>query len=176
MAISVPRQAVLHRWVLWLIANRLVKQLDIKEYTIAGSYRRGKWWCNDIDLVVPVESDSQKEGICLRLRQLGWKPTPFRINNEELFSRQFIKRIAGKYVVLDMFLAPPGTLGNALLFATGSTEFNNRIRASLATKGFTWHNPRYFTNIETGQQVSFISERVTMDFLGIKWINPKNRI
>lgn len=176
MGYVVENQVKLHRWVVWFLAKRLAKQLSLKKYTLSGSYRRGKRWCNDIDLLVPIESESEAEGLIILLRKLGWKPRPFRESNDMVFSRQFLKRTSMGYIVLDLFLAPPGTWGNALLFTTGSKEFNDGIRENLIKKGFSWANPRYFTHIKTDKRVSFMSEKAALAFLDMKWTKPSNRI
>ena len=176
MSIVVPNQIKIHRWVLWFLAKRLTSQLNIKTYTLAGSYRRGKWWCNDIDLLIPMESESHAEGIKCRLRQLGWRSTPYRRANDNIFSCQYIKKIGEKYMVLDLFLAPPGTWGNCLLFTTGSKHFNDNIRENIIKMGYSWSNPRYFTHIKSDTKISFMSEKAALDFLKMPWVEPKNRL
>jgi DNA polymerase/3'-5' exonuclease PolX len=153
-----------------------MKKMNITEYTICGSYRRGKWWCNDIDIVVPIYSDSEIDGINANMYKLGWKLNPLRRVTDTTFSHQYIKQINGGIVVLDLFLTNRGSLGNAILFATGPRSFNDKIRAYLDTIGFTWRYPRYFTENQSQKQISFSSEMSTLLFLGIKWIKPKNRL
>ena len=176
MSITVPDQAKLHRWVLWLFARRLARQLHLKSYTLAGSYRRGKWWCNDIDLLVPIASESEGSALIARLYQLGWRYTPYRRTSENVFSHQFQKRVDRKVIVLDLFLSTPGTWGNALLFTTGSKNFNDQIREDIVKMGYSWANPRYFTHIKTGTQCSFATEEGALAFLGLPWVKPKNRL
>lgn len=176
MSIVVEKQVKLHRWVVWFLAKRLARKLFLKKYTLAGSYRRGKWWCNDIDLLVPIESESEGEGIIVQLRKLGWKPRPLRRTGEEIFSVQLMKRTSMGFIVLDLFLAPPGSWGNALLFTTGSKEFNDNIRENIIKKGYSWANPRYFTHIKTDNRISFNSEEAALAFLDMKWTKPSRRI
>lgn len=176
MGIVVENQIKLHRWVVWFLVKRIVKKLHIKKYVISGSYRRGKWWCNDIDLLIPIQSLSEGEGIKAQLRKLGWKLRPFRHASDEVFSVQYIKKVGSGYLILDLFLAPPGTWGNALLFTTGPKEFNDKIRESIVSKGYSWSNPRYFTHIKTDNQLSFMSEEAALDFLDMKQIKPSNRV
>src|ERR1035437_251732 len=167
MSIVVKGQIRFHRWMIWLLVKRLTRQVCIKNYLIAGSYRRGKWWCNDVDLVVLVSSDSEKEGIKARLLQLGWQQRPHRRSDDEaVFSAQYIKTVGDEVIVVDVFFTTPDILGNALLFATGSKEFNERIRENIVKMGYSWANPRYFTHIKTSRQISFATEQGALSFLG----------
>ncbi len=176
MSIVAPNQVKIHRWVLWFLAKRVAKQLNLNKYVLSGSYRRGKWWCNDIDLLVPIQSDSEGSGLIARLLQLGWRYTPYRHTNENVFSHQFMKKIGNKIIIMDLFLSLPGTWGNALLFTTGSKYFNDNIRSTLTDMGYVWSNPRYFTHIKSDTKCSFDTEKAALDFIGLPWVKPKNRL
>lgn len=176
MSVVIENQAKLHRWVVRYIVRKLVQQLGIEKYVISGSYRRGNWWCNDIDLLIPTSGAEENIGIDRLLRKMGWRLRPGRNFHPDIFSRQYIKVLGGKTVVMDVFLAPPGIWGNALLFTTGPKSFNDMIRAKLIKMGYSWSNPRYFTHIETNQPMSFMTERSALAFLDLKWIKPRNRI
>jgi len=56
MAISVPNnlQLKLPRFIVYLIVKFITFKLNINGYLIAGSYRRSKFICGDIDLVIPA--------------------------------------------------------------------------------------------------------------------------
>ena len=176
MAKSVENQLKLHRWVTKVLIWRLAKQLDIKDYVISGSYRRGKWWSNDIDLVVPVKSEEQAEGLKMRMEQLGWKLRASRRMGGDTFSVQYIKEFSGKTVVLDLFLSYPGHMGNTLLFTTGPASFNENIRCEILNIGYSWQNPRFFRNYSDNTKISFDTEEGAMNFLGLGWIKPSNRV
>jgi DNA polymerase/3'-5' exonuclease PolX len=167
-------QISLHRWVVWLIIKKIAYALDLKKYVISGSYRRGKTWINDIDLLISVNSDEEANGIKLRLAQLGW--TCHASETDLTLRNQFIKKINNKILVLDVFFSLPGTWGNCTLFTTGSKFFNDAIRSKLLSMGYHWDNPRYFTRVSNGSKVSFLSERGALDFLNIKWIKPSKRV
>ncbi len=175
MSKSAENQLRLHRWVVWFWARKIAKQLHISDYMIGGSYRRGKWWCNDIDLLIPVSSQEQEEGIRDRLKQLGWKKRTSFFNNST-FGHLLSKKIGDKVLCLDAFFVYPGCMGNALLFTTGSKEFNDEIRANIVGKGYSWANPPYFERIIDSTNVCFNSERAAFDFIDMKWVDPKNRL
>jgi DNA polymerase/3'-5' exonuclease PolX len=175
MSIVIQNQVKLHRWMVWLLVKKLTKSLDITKYAITGSYRRGKWWCNDIDLLVPISTPEEGNGVIERVQSLGWKLRPGRIINEHMFSNQFVKKTSAGNVILDLFLVPPGCWGNAMLFSTGPKSFNDTIRKDLVAAGWSWAIPRYFTHIRSNKYVSFNEERAAMKFLGINWISPRKR-
>lgn len=175
MSISLQGQAKLHRWVVWLLAKKIAKQLHVKDYTLAGSYRRGKRWCNDIDMLIPTASIEEAMGIRARLIQLGWRKRD-QFFHDSMFGHLFFKKMGNKLVCLDVFFVPPGCMGNALLFATGSRKFNDDIRASILSLGYSWCTPPYFEHIETSTKLCFSTEKAALDFLGMKWIKPKNRL
>jgi DNA polymerase/3'-5' exonuclease PolX len=141
---------------------------------IGGSYRRGKWWCNDIDLLIPVKSDEQADGVRANILKLGWEL--IRGAHEFAFSDQYHMMVGDKVLVLDVFLVPPGSMGNAILFTTGSKGFNDNIRIKLISKGLSWRDPRYFTYIRDEKLISFDSEKEAMLFLDMKYVKPKNRV
>jgi len=176
MSVVIQNQAKIHRWALWLMVKQLAKKAGIHKYVISGSYRRGKWWCNDIDLLVPIKSQAEGEGIKVMLKKLGWKPTPNRAaDNEVVFSTQFLKKTTNGIIVLDLFLAPQGSWGNCLLFTTGPKSFNDDIREKLIAGGYSWSNPRYYTHILSNKMLSFDSESGALAFLNKPWIAPHRR-
>jgi DNA polymerase/3'-5' exonuclease PolX len=161
--------------VVWFLAKKITKELGIQRYTLGGSYRRGKWWCNDIDIVVPVQSAEEAAGYKARLTQLDWTQ---RANffNEEPFGYLVSKKIGSRVICLDLFCVLPGCMGNALLFTTGSREFNDNIRSHIYTLGYSWSHPPYFEHIATCQKICFSSERAALKFLGLPWVKPRNRL
>jgi DNA polymerase/3'-5' exonuclease PolX len=175
MSLVIENQAKLHRWVVWWLGRKLAKQLGIKDYVLSGSYRRGKTWCNDIDFLMKVHSESEKLGILTLVEKNGWKPRSDRKIHDNLFSHQFTKDSPNGKIVLDMFLASPGCWGNALLFTTGPRSFNDKIRSNVVGTGYTWTNPQYFTHIKTNNPLSFNEELSALKFLGADWIPPRKR-
>jgi DNA polymerase/3'-5' exonuclease PolX len=176
MSLILPNQLKLHRWVTRFLVWRLAKQLGIKDYVISGSYRRGKWWSNDIDLVVPVQSEEQAEGLKARMEQLGWAIRKSRRMGGDKFSVQYIKQYNGKIIILDLFLSYPGHMGNTLLFTTGPKSFNEKIRYDILDMGYSWQNPRYFNRFKGNKNISFDTEEGAMNFLGIGYVKPSKRI
>jgi len=177
MAVVKKNQTKIHRWVAYYLLSKIVRKLQPNKYVMAGSYRRGKWWLNDLDLLIEVASDSEAEGYVHRIQQFGWLPVEGRGRyNLTTFSKQFYKDLSGHIVILDLFLIEPGAWGNALLFTTGSKYFNNRLRSKAISLGYSWNNPRYFERLVDGVQISFDTEHKALAFLGERWIRPRVRL
>jgi DNA polymerase/3'-5' exonuclease PolX len=175
MSMNFPGQVRLHRWVVWLTAKQIAKQLHIKDYVLAGSYRRGKWWCNDIDMLIPVSSIEEKDGIKARLAQLGWQKRA-DFFSASTFGHLLFKKVGDKVICLDVFFVLPGCMGNALLFTTGSQNFNDKIRADILSLGYSWANPPYFERIIDSSNICFSDEKAALCFLGMHWVAPKDRL
>lgn len=170
---SYKNQITLHRWLVYFVVKIVCKKLHIAKYVIGGSYRRGKRWINDIDLLVPVSSESEADGIKIALSQMGW--SCINSETEFVFRNQFVKTVNNRTIVLDLFFSMPETWGNCLLFVTGSKHFNDEIRRKLIKLGYHWDNPRYFTSIFCGKKISFSNERAVFNFLNMRYRRPSKR-
>jgi DNA polymerase/3'-5' exonuclease PolX len=173
----VQNQATIHRWIVRLIVFFITKKLNIDNYIISGSYRRGKWFCNDIDLIIPVKSKFQKNKILDKICEIGWISMDYEEHQHpNMWAKQFMKKIGRNYMVLDVFLVDSGLMGNALVFTTGPKEFNDKIRAGVSESGYSWENPKYFLNLKNNNTISFDIEKDVFNFLKLEWIEPKDRV
>ena len=176
MSVSIPKELhfKLHRWLVFAIATYVMYRLDIKDYRIAGSYRRGKRWCNDIDILVPERYFNPV--LDDKLKVLGWRLNPLR-NHSLTYSRQYGKSLKKwrKLIMMDLMPFSNKNTGNTLLYATGPARLNDIIRARLKTMGYTWRNPRFFEKLDDGTRVKFISEKDAAEFVGIEYLEPNRR-
>ena len=177
MAIVVPKKfhIKLPRLLVFMICKYLMKSLNINSYVIAGSYRRKKKLCNDIDIVLPIEN---MVDIDAKMKSKGWRLNPFR-NHEATFSRQYIKLIKffniRKTIVIDIMPYGPDNLGNVLVFATGSKNHNDIIRKRLRDRNMSWSDPGCFLNTKTGEKICFNSEKEVFLYLDMPNTSPENR-
>lgn len=176
MSISIKNQAQLNRIEVWLIVKILAMQLNLKKYVISGSYRRGKWIMNDIDLLITISSEAEIEGYRRLMAANGWLQQLNGKSAESVFREQFVKKIGNKNIVLDLFMSPPGCWGNCLFFTTGSRHQNDIIRDNLIDRGLSWHNPRMFRDLINHVDISFDDEKRVFDFLNLKYVPPSKRI
>lgn len=158
------------------IAENIV--ISIKPYCerieIAGSVRRRKPECKDIELVIiPKSSDLFK----LQAITDKWK----------LFKGSITGKYAQFYlpenIKLDLFIANKDNWGNIFLIRTGSADFNRYvIFKKLNEKGYTSRNGivyPYFNpdepDIDFSSPVFIREEEDMFNFLGMEFVKPEDR-
>lgn len=146
------------------IAAEVVKRLSAycKRIEVAGSIRRKKPFCNDIDLVL-VPSDAWN--LSGEISGLG----PTKLRGERL------KRVSYNGVQVDIYYATADTWATLLLIRTGSTESNIHL-ASLAKKR-GWHLAANGDGLfnEKGQRVAGDTEHSIFEALGLQYVPPEKR-
>jgi DNA polymerase/3'-5' exonuclease PolX len=180
------------------LAEKIVAELApyCEKIQIAGSIRRQRPECSDIDLVI-LPKPGQKNALETRCRthampvQMGGQNWILRLGNPI------------KPIQLDIFLADPptkdffqtkpGNFGSLLLCRTGSKEHNIHLIQRAKTMGLTW-NPYYgiFGPIATLETLPAITQRPVktgpgtlclasedeaeiFTLLGLPWIPPEQR-
>ena len=80
------------------------------------------------------------------------------------------------YRRIDIMYTKPEEYPFAILYFTGSGDFNVKMREYALEKGFTM-NEYSIKHTETKEKVNhkFISERDIFDFLNYEYLNPQNR-
>jgi len=177
MGISIPHSLHIRipRLAIYLLVKYLAFKLNLDNYIIGGSYRRKKWTSNDIDIVLP---EHYMNDMPSKMKTMKWHRNILR-KDSAILSHQYIRifKFFGikKAIVIDMMPYTPENYGNILVFATGSTVHNVRIRESLVKRGFSWQNPRYILNIETGEKLCFRSEEDFFKFTKFPYKKPGDR-
>lgn len=155
----------------------MLKNYTSLKLTIAGSYRRKKDYSSDMDIIVTLEDILNK------------------YNNIETFKKHmssdihYIETLSSgnkKYSILikspisnlirqvDFIIVLKKEYYSALLYFTGSKQFNTRIREILKKKGYSL-NEYYLLNNKNKQKYYLKSEKELFDFLKINYITPENR-
>ena len=152
-----------------------MRKLRVPVYVIAGSYRRGKWWCNDIDLVM---HRCYMADIDSKMKAIGWRVNIMR-NQTATFSRQYVRivgpRFFRKAIVIDVMPHDGYNVGNVLMFATGSAKHNGMIRLLLSQNGYSWANPAYIKQASDDKKQYFCTERDMYTFLKLPCLESKKR-
>ena len=175
MAKKFPRRQLrLPRFMVYLISKYIAIFTGIKDYEIAGSYRRGKFWCNDIDLLIK-NNDIDFKTLDKKMRSIRFFVDRLRLKRSGASSRQYLAFIFGKIIVVDIFFCTDKDYGTVKLFTTGSASHNHRIRARLKEMGYIWQDTRCFKNLETNEIVSFSEEKDALLFLKMPYLDPKER-
>ena len=151
--------------------------------TIVGSYRRGASDSGDIDLLLMLSAETPKadqvakfHAAAAKLRADGYLVETLSEGDAKLMGISKVKADApGRR--LDMFLTPQEEFPFALLYATGSAQFNVAMRTYALTKGYSL-NQKGLTPTKAGVPVPppMTTEEEIFTFLGLHYIPPGGRI
>ena len=159
--------------------KKMLHDIDASaELTIAGSYRRKKTDSGDIDLL--IKADSRKvydEYIDALIQDEYLKDTLARGNKKFMGMGTIHRKENNACRRIDIMYTKPEEYPFAVLYFTGSGDFNQRMRNELVERGFTM-NEYSVKNIATKEKVDyeFLSEKDIFDYFDYEYIEPENRI
>ena len=168
------------------------KELSKYNFTIAGSYRRQYITSGDIDIIMSSKGED-KELFDIVIRKLE--------DSKDLFKIEYLTKGDKKSMCIiklnkegsiarrvDFMYCPPNELAFALLYFTGSKDFNTGIRSHVKKFGLTL-NEHGLSFIDKDGKVLLDekgkrkmvkkimkTEEDIFEFLKIKYIEPKDRI
>mgnify|MGYP001315319166 CR=1 FL=1 len=146
------------------------------EITIAGSYRRRKDTSGDIDVLLKSTDPQVFDGLITRLVKLGYLIEYLahgrkKYNGICQLGRKGISRR------IDIMYTKPEEYPFAVFYFTGSDEFNKKIRKEIVDRGMSI-NEYSLKNLETKEKINhkFVTEKDIFDYLGMKYVEPWNRV
>ena len=148
------------------------------KYEILGSYRRGAPESGDIDVLFTGKGEGA-EGFKTLIRDL----TSAQILGDH-FSAGSTKWMGmGKppgfdtHRRIDLMRVSEDEYPFAVLYFTGSKEFNERFRGIARAKGYTLneHRIEHIHGARRKVDHKFTSERDIFEFLGVPYVTPRNR-
>ena len=158
------------------IYKELLRQIDPSaELTIAGSYRRKKKDSGDIDILLKAEKkqtyktfiDSLKKSDIL-IEDLAYGPKKY-MGLSKGINTKWLRRV-------DIMYTKPGEYPFAVLYFTGSMEFNVKMRNELLERGFTLNEYGVkFVDKEKKFTDTFGTEKGIFDYFGYDYVEPHNR-
>ena len=159
--------------------NTFEKIDDSIIFDICGSYRRHKPFSNDIDLL--VTSNSLKENTMNELmKKIVDTLYKYKFLIDSLSSEESETGFMGicKYLnnpirKIDIRIVIPESFFTALLYFTGSYEFNERMRGIAKRQGYKLNEYGLYKN---NKQIHIYSEKDVFDILGMKYLDPIDRI
>jgi DNA polymerase beta len=183
----IPRsEMVLHNNYLKLQS----KKFDLS-VCITGSYRRGMPSSGDIDCLVHYQDFTPKESIetfnyyidtliknnyIIAVLSRGEKKCLCFAKIKESNGLSGSKTSKNKVRRLDLLLTTPEEYPYALLYFTGSKQFNISMRKHALGMGYSL-SEQSLTNVNTKRKVRGLStEKEVFDFLDYKYISPEKRI
>jgi DNA polymerase/3'-5' exonuclease PolX len=154
---------------------------------LAGSYRRGNEESGDIDCYISVKQMDKglMKTISKKLIELGY------LDERDIIScgtKKMMCVVKGEVARhLDVFIYPSDEYAFALLFATGSGNFNIRMRNHALEKGYSLSDMGLRIGNNKGEWISqeqiekklgkdkISKEKDIFDFLDLKYIEPNKR-
>jgi DNA polymerase/3'-5' exonuclease PolX len=178
--IKIPRKDIddFHEYLL-----NLLYKIDIKLFaTICGSYRRLKETSGDVDLII-IHQDYKKLEQTMRFNFLDIIVKKLIENNIiiESLTRTDVKT---KYMGIfqwknsrprriDIRIFPLESYYSALLYFTGSKDFNRNMRLNAIAHDYTLNE--YGLYDENKKMFKVNSEKEIFDILGMEYITPDKR-
>jgi DNA polymerase beta len=149
--------------------------------TLAGSFRRGHASSGDIDVLLrPVATGAETafHDCITSMKTKGYITDILALGDKKCMAIVKLPR-SRTYRRLDLLLTPEHEYPFALLYFTGSKEFNVHMRSHALAKGYTL-NEHKLLRTSTGKQVppvpQFQTEEEIFEFLGMEYVAPEKRI
>ena len=149
--------------------------------TIVGSYRRGAASSGDIDVLLTLpDTMSKKDQGALFLHMIDlFKEVDYIVDSLSSGPTKFLGycQVEGKPVRrLDLLMIPKAEYACAILYFTGSQQFNVAFRSYALSKGYTLNEHRLEATKEGVPLVPpFTTEKDIFDFLGLQFVEPDKR-
>lgn len=174
--------------ILELTISKMKKKPEGVNLQLVGSYRRETTTSGDIDIL--ISSKDSLEGKKLMTNFIKELLSSDYLNPDLVFSSGNTKfmglgKINNLYRHIDIFYYSEKEYPFALLFSTGSGQFNIEMRADAIKKGYSLSEkelkyldgtPVTPDEYESDIKKSYpINEKDIFDFLGLVYIEPKNR-
>ena len=162
-----------------------VKQGFTGKYEIVGSYRRGLQTSGDIDIIITSEESADFDIFLDRLIQ---EKVIVEVLSRGKSKCLVVAKIpsSDKYRRVDFLYTSPKEYPFAVLYFTGSKAFNAVMRGYALTKGYSLNEHGFSKmSVKDGEKKetkgsvikeSFDSEKAIFDFLGLRYIEPTDRI
>ncbi len=175
----IPRKEMMkHEEYLKAVLTSIDK--DIK-FVIMGSYRRGLPNSGDIDILLTHETEEGSkvlDKVVNSLQKEKYLAETLGLGNKKYTGICRLKRHR-TYRRLDMLFAKGNEYSFALLYFTGSANFNVKMRNIALSKGFSLseYGLKYIEGDKKGEFVEreFVDEKSVFDFLEMDFISPENR-
>jgi len=163
---------------------KLIKKIPNLKMTICGSYRRKKTTSGDIDVLLYHDKDENVEFSSYLTEFLS-------LLVEKKFLTDHLTSIDNptKYMGfckmstlnrrIDIRLVPKSSFPTALLYFTGSGEFNVNMRKYALSKGFSINEYGIFKLTKTGKKKFKIKTNLESDIfkiLGLDYVEPHDRL
>jgi DNA polymerase/3'-5' exonuclease PolX len=149
-------------------------------FDICGSFRRKKLTSNDIDVLITsydIQSIEDTNKIMKKIIHALYEHTFLieSLTDEESQTRfmGFCKYLQNPIRKIDIRIVPIQSFFPAYLYFTGSYEFNERMRGIAKRQGYKLNEYGLYKNEKI---IQLYSEKDVFDILGMKYLEPQERI
>ncbi len=162
-----------------LLPTYLPAEMKDWETEIVGSFRRGLSSSGDIDMLIRVPANMTNQtaktllaAYVLKMKEAGYIEEVLALGEHKCMAicRQ------GKARRLDLLLTPDEEYAYALLYFTGSDQFNVAFRHYALEKGYTLNEHRLAPLHEDGVVPPMKTEKDIFRFLGLRYVEPSQRV
>lgn len=143
----------------------LKKMKSVKGAEVAGSYRREAATVGDLDILVTGDLDNEK---ALKAVRKAFGTITILGSGETKIS--FV--IFPQNLQIDIRFLPEESYGAALLYFTGSKNFNVKMRKKAIEMGYLLNEYGLFKD---GEYYKGVNEKEVFKALNMKYVEPKNR-
>ncbi len=155
---------------------------SLEEYTslnitIAGSYRRKKDYSSDIDSIIILEEILNKYNNIETFKKHLFSNVNYietLSSGNKKISILFKSPFSGIIRQIDFIIVLKKEYYSALIYFTGSKQFNEQIRSILKKRGYSL-NEYYLLNTRTKEKYYLKSEKEIFDLLKMNYLKPENR-
>jgi len=151
--------------------ENIIKQNFNNTFYICGSYRRGKSSSGDIDLLATGSHDSWKL-LIQKLKNDNILKDSFSSGSSKWMGMGLIDKLHRR---IDLMFIDEKEFPFALLYFTGSKEFNKAIRYFAKKEGYTLNEHGIKLLDGSILNHTFHSEKDIFDFLNLKYKEPSER-
>ena len=146
------------------------------ELTVAGSYRRKKGDSGDIDVLLKADNKETYRKFIKKLVNQGYLIEELALGNKKYNGICRMGR-KGSARRIDIMVTNPNEYPFAVLYFTGSGEFNQMMRKLANQKGYTI-NEYNIEHIDSGKEVDhvFKEEKDIFDYLEMGYVEPWQRM
>jgi DNA polymerase beta len=160
-----------------LFLKQILHEVDPKgDLTVAGSYRRQKPDSGDIDVLITGATKKTYETFIKSLCDCEYLQCSLAKGPKKYMG---MGRLSGYEVSrrIDIMYTKPTEYPFAILYFTGSMEFNQRMRQDQVSKGLTL-NEYSLRDIHTKQCVDhvFHTEQDIFEYMGYEYVEPQDRV
>ena len=167
----VPRDAIFQ------VELELERYLAGIKFNIAGSYRRGRQFSRDIDLLISQGNYKSAETLWSRITKLLNRSKKIKLLKPyQTGSARYtlVIKLNNWRIKTDVFITQPDEYIFALLYATGSGAFNMIMRAQAKRKGYLL-NQKGLYNRQTGRPIQITTEKDIFRKLNMRYRTPAER-